>query len=368
MRITFVRTVKDKRFFPLDQKLHLRGDHWSDGAARVATRQGLQAKSFALAAEAYTEAVGGTISADSLRRVTESWGTQVEIQRIAEAERANTVAQRGESPKTQRVPEAVPITGQANISTDGTMILVRHESWKEVKLTAISAVTVKPVGEREVDPAHPSRRDADAWVTLNQHSYQAGLWDADTMALHQYTEGLRRGLDRSERLSSVNDAAEWIERITQTNFSRAVQIVDWTHASEHVWAVGQVLFGEGTSETQTWVETQLDALWTDAVQKVITTLDSLEAKTEAGKEAVRQAAVYFRNQEARMQYADYRAAGYPIGSGTVESAANTVVHHRLRRPGRGWKRDYAQAMLAGLSELHSHRFDRAWLNTLPVVA
>jgi hypothetical protein len=327
----------------------------------------LQAKSFDLAAEAYTEAVGGVMSADSLRRVTEGWGAQVEMQRTTEAERTNTVAQRSESPKTQRVPEVAPLPGQANISTDGTMILVRNESWKEVKLTAISAVTVKPVGQREIDPAHPSRRDADAWVTLSQHSYQAGLWDADTMALHQYTEGLRRGLERRERLSSVNDAAEWIERITQTNFSRAVQIVDWTHASQHVWAVGKTLFGEGASETQTWVEMQLDALWAGAVQKVITTLDTLDAKTEAGKEAVRQATVYFRNQELRMHYADYRAAGYPIGSGTVESAANTVVHHRLRRPGRGWKRDYAQAMLAGLSELHSHRFDRAWQKTLPLV-
>ena len=36
----------------------------------------------------------------------------------------------------------------------------------------------------------------------------------------------------------------------------------------------------------------------------------------------------------------------PLGSGMVESAANTVVHHRLKRPGRGWTRDQAQAMLA----------------------
>jgi hypothetical protein len=356
-----------KRFFPLDQKLHLRADHWSEGAARVATRQGLHAKSFDLAAEAYTEAVGGEISADSLRRVTEGWGAQVEVQRTAEAAHANTIAQRGESPQTQRVAEVTPIFGQANLSTDGTMILVRHESWKEVKLTAISAVMVKQDGEREVNQARPSRRDADPLVTLSQHSYQAGLWDADTMALHQYAEGLRRGLEHSKRLSSVNDAAEWIERITQTNFSRAVQIVDWTHASEHLWGVGKVLFGEGTPETQTWVNTQLDVLWTGAVPSVITTLDTFESPSDSGKEAIRQAAGYFRNQEPRMHYADYRAAGYPIGSGTVESAANTVVHHRMRRPGRGWKRDYAQAMLAGLSELHSGRFDRAWQKTLPVV-
>jgi hypothetical protein len=38
--------VKGRRFFPLDGKLKLRHDHWSEGAARVATRHGLGAPSF----------------------------------------------------------------------------------------------------------------------------------------------------------------------------------------------------------------------------------------------------------------------------------------------------------------------------------
>ena len=56
-------------------------------------------------------------------------------------------------------------------------------------------------------------------------------------------------------------------------------------------------------------------------------------------------------------------AAFPVGSGTVESAAYTVVHHRVRRPGRGWQRQNGQAMLAALSELHGDRFDRAWSTT-----
>lgn len=52
----------------------------------MATRQGLQAKSFALAAEAYSDAVGAAMSPDSLRRVTEGWGQAVEAQRVLEAQ------------------------------------------------------------------------------------------------------------------------------------------------------------------------------------------------------------------------------------------------------------------------------------------
>ena len=66
-----------------------------------------------------------------------------------------------------------------------------------------------------------------------------------------------------------------------------------------------------------------------------------------------------------MDYPRFRQAGYPIGSGTVESGINTVVHHRMKRQGRGWKRGNAQSMLAALSELHSQRFAISWSRLSP---
>jgi len=334
----------------------------------VATRQGLQAKSFDLAAEAYTDAVGGAMSPDSLRRITEGWGQQVEQQRQAAAERANAPAQVGESPRERRIAEVEPIEGAANISTDGGMILVRGEGWKEVKMTAISQVEVQAAGERAVQASRPSRREGDPLVKLTGHSYQAGLWNADTMALHQYTEGLRRGIDHCQRLSSANDGAPWIARITDLNFPYAVQIVDWAHASGRLWKVSKAVLGEQTPQGKQWVEQQLDRLWDGHVDQVVKTLQEMDLVDRSWPDEVRQAPGYFQSNQPRMSYDRFRAEGYPIGSGTVESGINTVVHHRMKRPGRGWLRDNAQPMLAGLSELHSGRFDRAWRSTLPLAA
>ncbi len=297
------------------------------------------------------------MSADSVRRVTEGWGDMVEAQRNREAARANAIAQVGEEPCDRRIAEADLIEGQGNVSTDGTMVLIRGEGWKEIKLTAISEVQVRDGAAqgRETD-----RRKGDPVVELSRHSYQAGLWDADTMALHQYAEGIRRGLDRCHRLSSVNDAAAWIERITLTNFPEAVQIVDWSHASQRLWAVANAVCGKDTSEAKGWVEGQLDRLWNGAAGKVVTVLEGMGLDQDGYPPEVSQAPGYFRSHQARMRYDVFREEGYPIGSGTVESGANTVVHHRMRRPGRGWQPDSGQAMLAGLSELHSGRFHRAW--------
>ena len=106
---------------------------------------------------------------------------------------------------------------------------------------------------------------------------------------------------------------------------------------------------------------RLDRLWEGKPRAVLSALRHL-ARTapRTAKALVKDNIVYFQNQQPRMHYDAYRAAGLPLGSGTVESAAITLVHLRLKRPRRGWCRDNAQAMLAALSELNSDRFDLTW--------
>lgn len=112
-------------------------------------------------------------------------------------------------------------------------------------------------------------------MRLTAHSYCAGLWDADELGRHQYAKGLR-GIGRVERLSSVHDRAPWIKRITLTNFPEAVQIVDWSHVSGRLWAVGQAVFVEGSEKTKAWVEANLDALWARQGWAVVGALHALE--------------------------------------------------------------------------------------------
>jgi len=97
------------------------------------------------------------MSRDSLRRITEGWGQRVEEQRQEVAERANLPAQRGETPQERRLVEVKPITGQANVSTDGGMMFVREEGWKEVKLTTISEVEIRPAAIKAAE--RPAKED-----------------------------------------------------------------------------------------------------------------------------------------------------------------------------------------------------------------
>lgn len=323
----------------------------------MATLQGLQGRSFELAARSYEKAVGSQMSAGSVRRITEKWGAACVAQGEADVRRLYDLKQK----EDDNVILVDPISDQASLSTDGGMMHIRDEGWKEVKLVTVSAV--RPKRENEKTP-HPDGRRYAPWepqMTLERHSYQAILGSADEMEPYQYLEGCRRGLPSCRRKSAVSDAAVWIERITTTNFVDLKQIVDWFHASERLWEMGKACFVDKAQQTS-WVQARQDELWAGQVEQVCSALEAVDIPTHA-HEDIGDTPGYFARHQDRMRYHQYRVAGYPIGSGTVESGVNIVVHHRLKRQGRGWRRDNAQAMLAALAELHSNRFDWAWQRT-----
>ena len=160
-------------------------------------RCGLREPSFEQAAEGYREATGGQVSGASVRRVTQGFGRQVRQRQAQETKQAAETGPFAEVPQDRWLELHTPLGEAGNVSSDGTMILVREEGWQEVKVAAFSEVASLP-------PGHPNGRKAqragerehESLVRLSAHSYCAGLWDADTFGRYQYVEGLRRGFDR----------------------------------------------------------------------------------------------------------------------------------------------------------------------------
>ena len=185
---------------------------------------------------------------------------------------------------------------------------------------------------------------------------------ANQMGRHQYLEGLRREIPACPKVSSPNDAAQWISRITRENFPKATQIVDWFHATEKMWYIAKQTISD-KQERSDWVGQRLDDLWLGHLPAVNSALAKVDTINLIDQDEVERSIGYFQRQQERMKYHQYRIAGYPIGSGSVESGINNVVHHRMKRQGRGWHQDSVNPMLAALSELHSGRFALAWAAT-----
>jgi hypothetical protein len=55
---------------------------------------------------------------------------------------------------------------------------------------------------------------------------------------------------------------------------------------------------------------------------------------------------YFTKRLVQVQYAAFQAAGYPIGSGSTESANKVVVEVRLKGSGMHWAREHVNPLVA----------------------
>jgi hypothetical protein len=241
-----------------------------------------------------------------------------------------------------------PASETMAVSSDGVLINVIGEGWKEVKAVSISAVT------HTVDAEGGGPRERPE-VALTQHSYRAGLWDAPTFAAHHWAEACRRGVDNAKTVVCVSDGAAWIWAIVFMCFAVRIEILDWWHAVQRLWTVANVHFS-AEGEAAHWVESQKAALAHSRLRQVLHAIRILYPKDSPLPEPVRQAVGYLFHNRRRMDYAAFRQAGYPIGSGTIESACKTVVQARMKQAGMRWSRTGAQTMLALRCLLLSQRW------------
>jgi hypothetical protein len=69
---------------------------------------------------------------------------------------------------------------------------------------------------------------------------------------------------------------------------------------------------------------------------------------------------YFTKRLAQVQYSAFQAAGYPISSGSTESANKIVVEARLKGSGMHWARAHVDPLVALRTLACANRWPEAW--------
>jgi hypothetical protein len=313
---------------PLDTALGLTRASQSPGVRRLAGRFGALLP-FAQAATTLDEAAGLQLSPSTVRTVTETIGAACEQTIQTELATAWT---EGWAPTSVEPPT------RCYVAMDGVRILGTDGQGREVKLGMV-------VPERPT--AHGSRR--------GPARYTAGLESAEAFGQRLAVLAHAQQAEHAEALAVLGDGAAWIWNLASEHFPRAVHIVDWYHASERIWSLGQALFGEETVETATWVDAQLRRLAAGEAATLATEWQTLSCRGEAA--IVRDAQVtYFTNQASRMAYAQYRAQGWDIGSGMIESGCKTVIGQREKGAGMRWSDAGAQRV----ANVRLLLFNQAW--------
>lgn len=325
-------------FFPLDEQLGLTKHSWSEETIQLALGQAAEIPSYERGAASFEALTGVPMSKSALQRLVVEYGGE-----LVEAEEEEAQAMVRIPSKEEEVvfrEKVEPESETMAVSADGVMIRVRNEGWKEVKVMSVSAVN-----------SHTSETGKEVEVELSHHSYIAGLWDAKNFTNHYWAESCRRGVEQAKQIVCVNDGALWIWAIAFICFPRRIEILDWYHALTYVWQLALARWPASSPEAQAWIETQKSLLFQGRLSSFFHNIRLLCPRGHPFPDSVSHSLAYLFRNRWRMRYAAFRQAGLPIGSGTVESAAKTVVQQRMKQAGMQWSRHGAQAKCLSKSNL-----------------
>jgi len=197
-----------------------------------------------------------------------------------------------------------------------------------------------------------------------QARYVAGLEGQAALGEPLRKQAAQVGMDHAERWIALSDAGAGVEDWLRVNFGRVdAVILDFYHAAEHLGDLARALHPNEEATRGDWIETWSHRLKHEGGQAVLKELRALPAD---GREAVRRVRAevtgYFENHAHRMDYPAYRAKGWAIGSGPIESACKTVIGKRMKGGGMRWGEDGADEMchLRALFVSGASQWDAYW--------
>jgi hypothetical protein len=156
------------------------------------------------------------------------------------------------------------------------------------------------------------------------------------------------------------DGAQWNWDFFATQYPDAIWVLDFYHAATHLHRVAELLFGKGPAAEEyyeRWRTTLLEE--SNGVAAVLRSLIYYRNRTARAPRTARAVETelnYFRRHTAEMQYATFRAARIPIGSGVTEAGCKELIKARFGRSGMRWNRPTGAPLL----QLRAIRLSQYW--------
>jgi hypothetical protein len=322
----------------------------SPHAAERLCREGAQ-KSFEESAKSV--AIDWHLERPQDRKQVERWaeaiGRRIARQRDAEAQ-AYKRGQRPEISKDLKASSPANAPQLLVIGLDGGRWQGREKDaqtgsrWREDKVCTVTSY-IPGDGKEGPDAAKPQK-------LLTTHLATTG--DCRAFGPLARIEAERRGIRAAEEVIVMGDCGNWIDPIQKEYFGCHARIADYDHAVEHLWEAARAVLGSDSPKVPALADRLESHLYTGQVDKVIKYLEAESAKLGPPKEAdgehhprsvLAANAGYFKRNGGHMNYPEYRAKGWPIGSGNTEAGVKQF-NKRVKGTEQFWSEPGVEAMLA----------------------
>jgi len=310
---------------------------------------------------AFTATATGTY--EQAAAVAAKWGSPVSDATVhALVQRAGARAEVQTQQRLATVPaEAAPARAPSALMVlllDGWQVRQRGPGWgcHKTKQTRVEWHELKTAVAYQHEQGGTTATGrgllAEKWVVS---------WQGEPLELGRrlHWEALRHGLGRSRDVLVVADGAPWIWNVVADRWRGATQLLDFYHASEHLWELGRAFGGGDEVRAAAWVEPRRHQLRHGQERALLRELAALRAPRGQTGEVVRREQRYFAAHAARVNYAELARRGWPIGSGAVESACRQR-QCRFKRPGQFWTAAGLRNLCALVEAQTNNHWDELW--------
>lgn len=320
---------------PLDKTYGLEAGAISSGLAQLMALAGI-AFSFEESEKWLKEFLLFEVSENSIRSETQKMGL---LQQKSEEQEIQ--ASQNEKALQERLREEQQIPQRLYGSLDAAKVRIEprprkgqavpeHEDWRDMKVGCWYQAEAVSVSRQSSRQRQKAQRETTVFRTTH-HQYYCDIAHVDPFGKLVWATGCQVTADLVAELVFVCDGATWIWELVEQYYPNAVQIVDWYHAEDRLKRLADAVFAS-SSQRQAWLAQVIEPLWHGQVEEVIFVCKRLANKHDEARQAV----TYFSNNRHRMRYDCFRAQGYLIGSGTIESGCKQIVTQRLKRSGAQW--------------------------------
>jgi hypothetical protein len=323
-------------FFPLDDELGLLPGQLTPRLQEGLVRLSTHIPSFAKAACEFAFFTQVEVHRTTACRITEAAGaTAVAIQ----TQQAEHILQ------THPLPPCGP--DRLVLSVDGAMVPLLHGQWAEARTLAVG------------EPVVETNSEGQQVVQTSALSYFSRLTDSASFAELATVEIHRRGIEAATGVGAVVDGAEWCQTFIDLHAPQATRILDFAHAASYIDAIGQSEGACGALFSASERTSLCHDLKHSGGETVVERLRTRVAEAGSAGETLTQLA-YLEKRVAQMDYPQFVAEQWPIGSGTVESANKLVVEERMKGAGMHWAEQNVNPMLALRNAICSDRWVEVW--------
>jgi hypothetical protein len=326
-RAYYLCRIRGQGLFPFDQEAGLTARNLTPALERVATLSGTVADSFEKGAELLEELSGIRLGESTVERTTEEAG-----RRLADAVEAGVTL----GPRVDW-PWHKDYEGQrcAYVELDATGVRIQGEGGgpAEGRMAYVGLVC---------NPA-PEWPWPDEKAQPMRSRYLSGLDPLEKFAPLLRPPAGHVGMDQAGRWIGLTDGGNGPEERLRENFPRVeVVILDFFHPAERLTGLARRLHPDDEAQAEEQARQWRMLLKDEGGAVLGAVLSEWDWPQRSGlKGAVDEMVGYLERHAHRMEYPDYLAKGWCIGSGAVESACKTVVGQRLKLAGMRWGEDGA---------------------------